>query len=136
MQFTHLISDVWRKFIKFGLVGVINTGVDFSIYLFLTRIALWHFLAAHITAFTLATINSFFLNKFWTFKDHTGKIRRQYPLFLALQTIGLLVSSGIINFTITELGFHDILAKVVATLIVMIWNFFLSKNLVFTTRAQ
>ena len=60
------------QIVKFGIVGVLNTVVDFAILNFL----MWAFkinsgtwmIVFNITAFSAAVINSYIWNRFWTFK--------------------------------------------------------------------
>lgn len=80
-----------RRLVKFGLVGVVNTGVYYGLYLIL-RTAL-PFLVAHIIAFTLAMIGSYFLNCYVTFR-----VRPSWRTFL------LFPLSNLSNFVITTVG--------------------------------
>lgn len=127
-------SEISRKFIKFGIVGVLNTGLDFGIYFSLTRgfdFFQVHYLFAHSIAFVCATVNSFALNRSWTFHSRSQRLLRQYAIFFLLQVINLGFSSLIIIFAINGLGWHDMLAKALASIIVLCWNFILSRKIVF-----
>jgi len=63
------------EFLKFAVVGVIGTIVDFGIYSILTRgFGLYYIYATAISVF-LAIVNNFFLNKYWTFKN--GRLKRE-----------------------------------------------------------
>jgi putative flippase GtrA len=62
---------LWRKyaqFIKFNIVGVLNTGVDFAVFTLLLGVNV-PYQAAQCVSYAAGTLNSFLLNKFWTFKD-------------------------------------------------------------------
>ncbi|MBU2523896.1 GtrA family protein [Patescibacteria group bacterium] len=123
-----------RKFVKFGLVGVLNTGVDFGIYLSLTRFFPFfgsHYVIANTISYSFATLNSFFINKSWTFRDKDGKFLKQYPKFFLIQLLGLVIANIIIHIGVEVFGLYDIIAKVLSIVVTMLWNFFLNQRLVF-----
>ncbi|GAF90892.1 unnamed protein product, partial [marine sediment metagenome] len=61
------------QFMKFAVVGVINTGIDWIAFFLLTSFVpfftgeneVW----AKIIAFVLAVANSFAMNSLWTFRE-------------------------------------------------------------------
>lgn len=80
-----------RRVIRFGLVGVVNTGTYYALYLILrTQIP---YLVAHVCAFVLAMIGSYFLNCYVTFH-----IRPTWRTFL------LFPLSNVANFVVTTVG--------------------------------
>ena len=111
------------QFTKFVIVGFSNLFIDFSIYLLLTRLAHFHYLWANILSFTAATINSFFLNKKWTFRDTSRDYRRQYAKFYLVSAVGLGLNQLILFLLIESWHLYDILAKCVAVVFVTFWNF-------------
>lgn len=59
------------QFVKFALVGIVNTGVDWIVFFLLTLIPYFRqfeWLAKTIS-FLIASTNSFIMNSFWTFKQ-------------------------------------------------------------------
>src|SRR3972149_8476407 len=80
-----------KQFIKFVIVGSVNTAIDFFIYFSLTRGADFferHLLSANIIAFSIAATNSFFWNKKWTFRDQGKNYHVQYSKFLIVSIGG------------------------------------------------
>jgi putative flippase GtrA len=122
-----------KQFVKFCLVGTLNTGVDFGIYLALTRLTSfwsWHVVAASAVSFSVAVLSSFVLNTFWTFRcGGSGWHRRVLPFF-AVAIGGLLVNTLTVWFVVT-LGVWDVLAKVVATAFTLAWNFTMQRRWTF-----
>ncbi|MCC9707727.1 GtrA family protein [Streptomyces sp. MNU76] len=76
----------------FALVGVVNTGVYYGLYLlFLNALP---YLAAHVLAFTLSMTSSFFLNARFTYR--TRPTWRKFLLFpLTYATNFLLTTAGV-----------------------------------------
>lgn len=111
------------QFIKFSLVGASNTVIDFGTYLFFTRLLALHYLPANTLSFTLAATWSYTMNRLWTFRDRSSRIRVQYFKFLFVSLIGLGLVSLLLFFFVEVLGFHDLVAKALAVVIVLVWNF-------------
>ncbi|MTW87831.1 GtrA family protein [Virgibacillus dakarensis] len=80
-----------REFIKFILVGIINTANYYIVYLFLLTIWEINYMMAHICGFLISFIISFFLNSYFTFmvKPTLSKFL-QFPL---TQAFNVAVSS-------------------------------------------
>ncbi|MEU9287178.1 GtrA family protein [Streptomyces sp. NPDC048275] len=82
------------QFLRFVVVGVFNTAVYYGLYLAL--LVLLPYLAAHLLAFTGATLISFFLNARFTYRTRPtwGKFLR-FPLAtltnLVVSTVALHV---------------------------------------------
>ena len=119
-----------KQFIKFVIVGSVNTAIDFFIYFSLTRGTDFfeqHLLSANIIAFSIAATNSFFWNKKWTFRDQGKNYHVQYSKFLIVSIGGLILSQGIFVIGVHYLKISDIITKLAAVAIVTFWNFALNK---------
>lgn len=132
------------QFGKFAAVGLSSTAIDFGILNILslaTGVTAGFILGGvNIPGFGVAVINSYFWNKFWTFKvGREGGLFHDFPKFLAVAVVGLVLNSGIVIFATTYLQplfslsaqSHLNIAKVMATLLVLVWNFLGFKFLVF-----
>src|SRR5690625_3400913 len=62
-----IIFDI-KKFIKFGMVGVLNTIIDVISFFILNVVLGIGGYIAQVLSFIIATINSFICNKYWTFE--------------------------------------------------------------------
>ncbi|MFE2065561.1 GtrA family protein [Streptomyces sp. NPDC059467] len=83
------------QIITFALVGVVNTATYYGLYLLFLRYL--PYLAAHVIAFTLSMIGSFFLNAKFTYR-----IRPTWRKFL------LFPLTNATNFVITTVGVYVI----------------------------
>ena len=81
------------RVIRFALVGVLNTATYYGLYL-LSGLFL-PYLAAHVVAFILSMIGSFFLNCYFTFR--TKPTWRKFLLFPL---------SNLTNFVVTSVGLY------------------------------
>ncbi|GAA1349029.1 GtrA family protein [Streptomyces beijiangensis] len=81
------------QLIRFAMVGAVNTGTYYVCYLaFLTQLP---YLAAHVLAFCLSMVGSFFLNAYFTYR-----IRPTWRKFL------LFPLTNAANFVITTCGVY------------------------------
>jgi putative flippase GtrA len=82
---------VLKRLARFGVIGVLNTGIYYAVYLVLrTEIT---YLLAHVCAFVVAMICSYFLNCYLTFRT-----RPTWRTFL------LFPLSNVANFVLTTVG--------------------------------
>ena len=121
------------EFLRFGFVGLCNTVLDFTVYYVLTRNFLFwgdHVVAAAAVSFCVAVASSFFLNNFWTFRRDAQSLHHRSVKFFIVALAGLAWNSAIL-YGLISAGLHDILAKLAATAVVMMWNFILQKTWTF-----
>jgi putative flippase GtrA len=140
---------------KFGLVGIINTLIDFVIYNVLFGILGLDVRIANIISTTCAMIFSFTANKQLVFGRGSGSLVKQAVVFYAVTAFGLYVlQTGTIHILtdiwttplhvavsiIHGLGFGEVFsdtfiinngAKAVGTVLSLTWNYMMYKKVVF-----
>ncbi|MFI1866605.1 MULTISPECIES: GtrA family protein [Streptomyces] len=91
---------VRAQMVRFALVGAVNTGVYYGLYLLLLQRL--PYVAAHIGAFVLSMIGSFFLTSYFTYR--TRPTWRKFLLFpltnaanLAVTTAGVYLLVGVFD---------------------------------------
>ncbi len=126
------------QLLRFGLVGGINTALDFGL-LFVFKALGMPVEIANIMSTGLAFVFSFFANKKYTFKTRETNVVREMILFVVVTLTGLWVlQTAIIALThgiFTSLtGNSDmglLLAKLLATVASLTWNYLFYSKLVF-----
>lgn len=139
------LGKLIRQFAKFVIVGGINTGIDFLILnslMYVTGITTGlELFALNSFSFSIAVVNSYFMNKRWTFQDKT-KIEQEpikFSEFFIISIIGLIINglvlTGITSYIPVLFGLSTVLwaniAKLMATGFSLIWNFIGYKFFVF-----
>lgn len=118
------------KFLKFACVGLSGVVIDFGFtYLFKEIVKIPKYVANAI-GFTLAATSNWFLNRIWTFGSHNPEIGIEYLKFLVISLIGLGINTLILWILVSKLKQRFYLSKLVAIVVVTIWNFLM--NLIFT----
>jgi len=117
---------------KFGLVGVLNTALDWGVYFLLTRLAGMGELEtlAKAISYGVGVFNSYFWNRRWTFRSRAGAGQTLLP-FILVNLVGTGINSGVMALTTGLLGLPELLGLVLATGAALAWNFAASKFLVF-----
>lgn len=122
-----------KQFMKFCLVGIVNTAIDFAVYYFFTRVIGVYFLVANFISVLTAMIFSFYFNKYWTFRNYDTQIKKQFLQFTLVNLIYFLLNNGIIWLGVTIFGLNDLWAKILATIIGLAWSF--SANKIWTFKS-
>ncbi|MCL5037078.1 MAG: GtrA family protein [Chloroflexi bacterium] len=120
--------EIWL-FIKFCMVGLFNTGVDWGFfYLFM-----WLFFSektyiiAKICSFSISCVSSYTMNRLWTFQSKEKKVAWQFFKFLLVSIIGLLLNASIMYLIVSVFHQKYIVGLFFATGMVTFWNFFINK---------
>jgi putative flippase GtrA len=144
-----------ERFAKFLIVGTLGFIIDFGTLTFLVEVvdfpgrveqntpfsATMGLLLANTTSFTLAVLSNFTFNRYWTYPESRSKKKRiQLPQFGLVSVLGLIINNVIFilatpifdNFMVST----DVLAgsvagyipaKMLATIVVLFWNFFVNR---------
>lgn len=123
---------------RFALVGGFNTALDFGILLLFVALGGDKIVGNYLST-TVAFIFSFFANKTFTFKAKTGDARREFISFTVVTLFGLWilqplvilgVSAALAPLTLAE-PVVLMVAKLIATVVSLIWNYFMYSRFVF-----
>ncbi|CAG0934669.1 hypothetical protein TFLX_03625 [Thermoflexales bacterium] len=151
----------FKRFAKFLAVGTTGFIVDFGVFNLLYKALSFPPVLAQAISFTLAAINNFLWNRYWTYPDSRSKpLLRQFGMFFTLSVIGLLIRTpifalfsgpmvtfvesmqygpfaGLVAFAINTL--HISIeqlglnaALVIAVLVVLFWNFFSNRFITYS----
>jgi len=112
------------KFIKFLIVGVSGLIIDFGLtYLCKEKIQLNKYLSNSI-GFLAAGINNFILNREWTYDGSSGDIMIQFPVFISIVLVSLLILNATVWLGINKLKLNFYLSKMIGIVIITFLNFY------------
>ena len=120
-----------KRFFKFGITGVLNTIVDFLIYTACIEIFKLIPEISQIFAYSVATVNSYIVNKHWTFKNNKTYKKSEILKFILVNTISMTLSTLGIYIFYNRLGINEYLAKIPVACITILINYFGNKIFVF-----
>jgi len=109
---------------KFGIVGFIGMAVDFAItWLFKEKFKVNKYLA-NACGFIFAVSNNYLINRIWTFKSTHTNWEEEFLKFLIVSLVGLGLNTLIIYLIHQRKeGVNFYIAKLIAIVIVFIWNY-------------
>lgn len=124
--------------IRFAIVGGVNTVLDFGLLFLFTFLGVDKIIANYFST-GIALIFSFFANKSFTFKHKGGNAKKQFILFLVITLTGLWILQPLIIWIsttsleayLTNEALNLFVAKLIATIASLIWNYLLYSRLVF-----
>lgn len=127
------MSELFIKFLKFGIVGVSGVVVDFGVTWLLKEQLRLNKYIANSTGFACAVVSNYVLNRIWTFHSADPQVGIQFAKFTLVALVGLGMNNAIIYLLTERRGVKFYTAKLVATGVVMLWNF--GANYLFTFKA-
>lgn len=120
-----------REFAMYIVCGGTATIVDWGLTYSLTSLlGLWY-VASVTLAYIGGVATNYSLNKAYTFKNKSRQIGRQLLAFQVVAGIGFLLNLGIVVGLVELLGLWYMLAKVIATGMVLAWSFVGHKHFTF-----
>ena len=134
------MKKLLEQLIKFGLVGALCFCIDYGIYTALCFLNVYYLIAAFF-GFVISVIVNYLLSMKYVFvrKDNMDR-KREFTIFLVLSVFGLLLNEVLIYACFDGLYMHIsyihdmmsdhgamLIGKLVATAIVMVFNFITRK---------
>ena len=139
------------RFIKFSVVGTLGAIIDFGVLNLLVQLAGLPKVPANVCSFTAAVISNFVWNRLWVYPETRGEsLRKQFVQFSVVNVAGLVINTvifyaadrwflgeagllaspagalaSIVGMAHFDLAYNG--AKVIATGVVLFWNFFVNR---------
>jgi putative flippase GtrA len=153
-RLTHLAKERRAdlvRFLKFCVVGVIGTAFDFGIFNLLHNVLGWNRVVSNTFSVTAAIVNNYLWNLYWVYPETRGrKDTKKFLQFIIVSITAWALNTGILWSSERWLfginGFFSVIlsalaqmlgaehtvlssnvAKVLATGIVLFWNFFVNR---------
>ncbi len=133
-----------KRFIKFGLIGVLNTLVDFLISFLMDKAIgqgptlLWLGTAVAVgpyisntVGYIVANIHSFLWNKFWTFQKRERVTGREIGRAVVTSCGYLLVSNLSVGFFMNICRLPFMVSKIPTAFVTILYNYLMNKFWVF-----
>lgn len=125
----------YRRLILFVIIGGINTGVDFMIFIALSRLTPLRVEYCQALGYTSGLVCSFILNRSFTFKDaEKGNSAYRIVRFIFVNALSLAVGSYGIGLLAKLMNKY--VAKVLITFVTMAINYIGYKLFVFKIKEK
>ena len=126
MEFRAFLKDFFIPKFKFAVTSSVATAIDYGLYIALTMAAHFSETASHAISYTVAVVINFLMQKRFIFENNR-KTGHAFALSVLFSLIGWMLSQAIFNFLIFYIPFfgsYDLLAKVLVTATIFLYNFY------------
>lgn len=118
------MKQLIAQFMKFGVVGAVAFVIDYGLLALLTEVFGVNYLASATISFTASVVFNYVASMRYVFTHKEGMSRRrEFVIFVVLSVVGLGINNACMWAGVELFGIHYLLTKIVATAIVMVWNF-------------
>ena len=119
------MSKLIGQLMKFGVVGIIATVIDFVVLTILIEAFSVHYLTSAAIGFIIATLFNYIASMRYVFSSRFGRHekRKELIIFILLSLVGLGLNQFFMWLFVEFFSIFYIFSKVLATVLVMAWNF-------------
>lgn len=125
----------YKIYLKYVASGIIGLNVDVGcLYFFTNVLGIWYLFSAAIVSCIVFFV-SFYLQKFWTFRDKSKCAMHQQMLkYLAIGLLNLLLNLIGIYILVEKFNIYYLIAQLMVCSVIGIESFFIYKLLIFKCR--
>jgi len=120
-----------KIFIKFCLVGGTNTFLTLLTFYILNTVLGINYILSSTLGYCVGMVNSYVLNKRWTFYDSDKVILNQFVKFVTVNSMSLSINLLVMYTLSGKLHWDNMIAQITATSFSIISNYIGSKFWVF-----
>ena len=125
------IKKLTAQFAKFGIVGFLSFCIDYGLMVLLTEAFGINYLASATVSFSVSVIFNYCASMRFVFSHRDDMSRtREFVIFVVLSIIGLGINDLVMWLGTDLAGISYLLTKLVATAVVMVWNFVTRKKFI------
>lgn len=129
------IRQNFRAIVLFTLVGLSNTLIDYLVFFSLYHWFSEYYQAVQVVSYSCGMINSYLLNKYWTFQKKNIPGGAEILKFITVNFLALPVSSITLYVVSHNLGLNMFICKTIATGVSFFVNYTGSKFWVFKDKS-
>lgn len=121
-----------EQFLKFGVVGTIAFCIDYGVLMLLSQAFGVNPVVAAGISFCVSVVFNYLASMRYVFTHREDMTRgREFVIFIVLSAVGLVINEACMAAGVAMLGTSALMvtvAKLFATVVVMVWNFFSRKK--------
>jgi len=139
--------SLYNQLFRFGVAGIINALIDFGLFNLLVYISGihggWYLVLINIFSVGIAAVNSYMLNRHWTF--HTANKYHNEPIakFIVATSLGALINTlvvSVVSLLVPVVPLYPYLllniGKLLGVFFSSAWNFLVYRHWVFVANLQ
>lgn len=128
------------QFLRYMVTGGLAFVVDFGLFALCLYVCDWHYLIANLVGLVAGLILNYALSIFWVFtackRSFEKKKVAEFSLFALVGLAGVGINQLLMYAMIDGCGLNEMLSKVIAAVLVLMWNFGARKLLLFKRKKE
>lgn len=122
-------NKLFVQIFKFGFVGGVAFLIDYGVLIFSKEILHFDILISAAMGFCISVIFNYFASVKWVFDVNENNSKsKNFILFIIFSIFGLALTELIMHLGVNVLNFNYMIVKIIATAIVMVFNFITRKT--------
>lgn len=118
------MRNLIAQIMKFGVVGILATLLDYVVMIVLTEVFGVPPVASSTISFSISVVFNYLASMRYVFSHREDMSRRrEFIIFLVLSIIGLGINAALMWVGTELAGIDYRIVKLFATAVVMVWNF-------------
>lgn len=119
------------QFTRFLIVGLVSFAVDYGLFVVLFQVFGVQYIVASTISFSVSLILNYVLTLKFVFAPKPGRnILKEFAIYIALNMIALGLNQLILFATVDGMGVDPLVGKLIATAVVLVYNFISRKLLI------
>ncbi len=120
---------LFYQIFRFIIVGGLAFLIDYSTLFLLTDKFKVYYLLSSGISFIVSTVFNYIISMRFVFKSKSNNKFYEVIVFAFLGLIGLLINQWLMSILVETVSLYYMFSKVIATIVVMCWNFITRKLL-------
>lgn len=130
-------SPIVVQFARFLVVGGLSFTIDYGLFLALHHGFGVQYLVASSISFAISVVLNYVLTRRYVFDSgDDSNVAVEFMLYLGLNVIALALNQAILFLAVDQMGLAPALGKIVATFVVLVYNFISRKALIERRRTK
>lgn len=124
-------APAFWQLVRFGIVGLLGTGIYLAATILLVSYGGWSVVASATASFLLVIATNYFLHYSWTFRSrrpHSSALLR----FIGTSAGGMVINTGFLLASTRVAALRPSILLLGGVCLVVLWNYLLSKLWVFS----
>lgn len=121
----------FKRLYRYAITSGLSVGIDFGLLFVFVHFLGWYYLYSATLSFVLGHSVNYIVNRHFNFKHVDREHLIAYALFIGFGLIMLGMTIILLEFTVSDLGWHYLLAKALVGIVVGLMNFLFNYYITF-----
>ena len=133
-------NSVFGQFLRYLVTGGLAFFVDFGLFALCLYLLDWHYLLANLVGLVAGLVLNYALSILWVFTACKRTLEKkkvaEFTLFTLVGIAGVGINQLLMYLMVDGLDLNEMLSKMVAAILVLMWNFGARKLILFKKKKE